>query len=718
MADVEPQASESFDGNLIDDDAALDGEDFPPERTQVPVGGTKPKKKRGKGKAANRGSIAQVKKRQFSEDQLRQTLGKTDLGETMARWDWESGSYTATVTRIQPQSFRGKNIQGYLSTFSESLTEDMIKGNFGGGTFDIKVRGPAPGGGHSCYLDGVRVKIAGDPRISESDPHYLDFARDGSAMMPEGFAPSSRDMSPRDRKRLTRGMAEQVPSLPPLPTPSSSQRSDEDTAMLRMSLETLQKHIRDQSAEAQRLRDRLTDDNSKDGAITQDALRLIKEAGENASQAQQESFNRIFEMSSKSGVPPEMLQSLTETHRAELRAMQESFEAKLTTERERGERDVTRLRDQADRDLASLREQHAREIERLREDSRRDIAQAREQSKGERESNQRQNELQIESLKATHALAIENLKNANESTKTILQATSDARIQGLEAELARLRTDLDSSKSLVAAQGDLAAQATKLKDVKESLGAVFAPDIPTMPVVAGSDEEETPKGIFGSLVKLANTEAGAQIVRTVLENMGGGGAPGQAPYLPSPYPPQPAYPQPGYPPQPPMYPQPSYPPGYEDVEGVEVPLEEDEVVEAPASSVENAPEIAAGTAPESSGDEPSPPAGQDFSNVQVPEHLAGMSPHMFVQVQMLVTAIEDGMKAGTSADEMASKVDAMSGGNQAELAMLVSMPPEGLAKQCCMIIPETQLGTFGGKKYIKELHAAIIRRIQAPPSAV
>jgi hypothetical protein len=89
----------------------------------------------------------------------------SELEKMMARFDWKSGDYTVVIKRIRP-----KKHAGFIETCYLPIYESYIEGNYGGGVYDITVRGPHPVNmALNAFLDGCRVKIAGSPKAIK--PH-------------------------------------------------------------------------------------------------------------------------------------------------------------------------------------------------------------------------------------------------------------------------------------------------------------------------------------------------------------------------------------------------------------------------------------------------------------------------------------------------------------------------------------------------------------------
>jgi hypothetical protein len=78
-----------------------------------------------------------------------------------------SGAIRVSVLRQLPTTWKGKNIEGLLSTYTTAIDEDFIRDTHGGGQFYLRVMRPRKSGTGFEYAGGKVIKIAGDPRIDD-----------------------------------------------------------------------------------------------------------------------------------------------------------------------------------------------------------------------------------------------------------------------------------------------------------------------------------------------------------------------------------------------------------------------------------------------------------------------------------------------------------------------------------------------------------------------
>ena len=605
-----PEDAMGPDPDLIDEDEV---EDDP-----GPVRKPKSRKKRGK-----RGDpdIAKAKQRPFVESQVRQSLAKSDITETMNRWDWESSDYEVAVKRVQPQSFQGRNTYGFIASFPHAIDEVFIQDNFGGGVYDLTVRGPHPkSGAKRSFLDGCRVKVAGPPRLSPMDSSLQS---GGSVVLPEP-SPEMGAMTRQQKAQSAGGWT----------TGSQGNGGGSDRGMERMAFDAITSQAKQDRAEVSRLQTRLLDQAAKpsevkppppppppDTSLQRETLKLARDSMDKVAESERaasEKFERIVDKigSQQQGIPPELLQSLSEQHRSEMTTQATSFQTQLSSERERFDREMGSLRDRSEREIDQTRgslqervdraqDESKRETERVREesarrleDTRRDSDRAlqlererserdhqseRDRSDRDRTSAEASHKMQVEHMKALHDGQVSQLTSTQQAQLTQLtgqhetsmkmaEASLEARILSLQSELDRTRSDLTSANTKIGEQGDLVQQATKLKTVSEALGGAFGLGAigggvggggGGVPVPSAPAEPEM-KGWLGTLMKFADSRLGENMfdfIKVAAAQAAGMGPaipslPGQMPPgygVPSQYGGQPAYPQ-----TPPGYAPPQY----------------------------------------------------------------------------------------------------------------------------------------------------------------
>jgi len=838
------------DPDLIDDIEDDGGIPARPEPSEKKRG--RPSKNKGQPDGSD------VRRRAFVESNVKTSLAKTDMMEVMNRYDWESGDYDVSILRVQPQTWHGRNIQGYIAAFPHFIDEDFIRENFGGGVYDLKIRGPNPrqGGAAKGFLDGCRVKISGEPKVSPIDKS-LAFDAGGVVLhTPQGGPPSQRQVADiraeAAQQRRSNAAWEQNP-----------QPAEQDPSLVKMSFNSLMERERQAAKEASVLRDRLIENSTKQNSgdsLTREALRLVRESADKAIEAERfsaerlkesedkhrEDFEKMMERmsSQRTGIPPEMLQTLTEQHRSEMATAHEARMTQLSQSQERHEREIGALRERYERELVVVQEraqenlnqvrselqgridrledQSRREIDREREVARKELEREREQARGElererqrlltestrlkddsdkrfgdldresktrfdraqedwqrridqltaqasadREALARSHQMQLDHMKALHETqanqitttlngqvqqersqreslvaqltaqhdsGVSQLKSQYDAQLKMMETSYKAQIDSLAAELARTRTDLDSTRQKVTDQGDLATQAQKLRMIGDSLQGVFGLGGAGALAPVRTDDvdieqrEVEPKSWFGKFMQFANSDMGAGLFDFLKSAAGaaamgaypGGGFPMPgAPGLPQTYGPPGGFvpPQPGgYAPSPYAVPQAPYggapypqpqPGQYRGVpqqeenpedEYIDEELEEGGEVEGDFVD-DNVPAEPAGAAPES----PRMPAGVQAQSGVRPEaqSTSNIPPEALQQMKVLVKGLEESMVNGVSPATLAQTIISMAPPEQ--LRPFVDTPVGNLANEISQVSPGSPLTTYQGKKYVGQL---------------
>ena len=701
--------------------------------------------------------------RPFVESGPLQIMAKDDLADMINRYDWESGEYDALLIRQQPQTWKHRNVHGYIASFTHPVDEDFIRGNFGGGVYDIRIRGPHPRTGKKGFLTGGRVKISGDPVIS----------------------PLEKDLDGRDEAEIS-------------PAMNIAPHLNEDN---NSSYKWMERREAEASKEAKKLRERLFEEALKskdDGSTTDKAMQYIQESTKRAIDAERRSAERILEEQEKtrmefdrltarmqnSGIPPEMLQTLTEQHRSEMNALNESRNVQIQQTHDRSEHEIKSLRERYEREIANLQDkmqeridraedQYRRELDRNREESdrrydklneewQRRIDQEKQGTRSDRESFERHNSMQVEHMKSLHDSQVAQERSQHESSSVQIksqyesqikmQETSlQARIDSMTMELERVRADLSVAQTKVQDQGDLATQAKKIRDVNESLGAVFG-----LGAAVGKNEladvdlepkQEEPKTWWGKLMQFADSPMGEGTF-DFIKNMAAGASgmyPPMMPGLPGGQQPPMYAPPPGYGPPQPQPPQQNYaPPPQAPYSSVYEPEEagtatghfvEEEAVEhagpvAEAPQVQEAPPAppadpthgAFGGVAYSKGPEISPEEVESLHNQDAqpkPQPPLQQQPQEIPQeaveqLKGMINGLEESMNTNVQPHTLAQTIMKMAPRQQVEGMAQTSLAQFVATIQ--RIAPDSMLLTFQGRKYLTALQQSLAQLLQQTPA--
>ena len=475
-SEEEENENEGFvDTDLLDESAA---EETPKKKPSAAA------KKRGRKKGDGETS---TRRRPFVESNVAANLAKSDLMDVMNRWDWDSAEYDCSLSRAQPQSWQGRNCHGFLASFTHALDENYILQHFGGGVFDIRVRGPNPQTGvKKQFLDGCRVRIAGPPILSDADRNYI--TPDGGGVIMAN--PIKGPPSGRHRREALENMGEQKPAWAEKKGGNGTPPPNDD--MLRRTFDHMAERERETASEARALRERLLEQSQiarSDGTMSQEALRIMQEAADRAIDAerrsgerQREEFERIRHEEKENrrefdtlitrlgdrhtGIPPEMLQTLSEQHRAEINALNEARNSQLTQEhgradremrtiRERYESEIQLLREKAKEDLAGVRndlqsrldretDSVKRETERARDQAAQDVAKIREEMVRRLDEDQKESTRRLDSMQQEHARQQE--RDREQHQRQVDQDREQSRLR-LEATEKQTRRDLEAAEA-------------------------------------------------------------------------------------------------------------------------------------------------------------------------------------------------------------------------------------------------------------------------------
>jgi hypothetical protein len=260
----------------------------------------KPVQKRGRKKGGGGPKDSSPRRRPFVESNVAANMAQNDLMNVMNRWDWDSAEYEVALYRAQPQTWQGRNCHGYLASFTHAIDEDYIIQNFGGGVFDVKVRGPnAKTGVSKTFLDGCRIRISGPPILSDADKNFL--TPDGQGVIMAN--PQKGPPSMKQRREAAMAPVER-PKPPWVEQRGNGAGSREDRDMVQMTFDRLSAREQQASEEARALRERLLEESrdkkSSSGSLDPQSLRIIQDATDRAIEAekraaerQREEFERI-----------------------------------------------------------------------------------------------------------------------------------------------------------------------------------------------------------------------------------------------------------------------------------------------------------------------------------------------------------------------------------------------------------------------------------------
>lgn len=96
-----------------------------------------------------------------------------ELDEILDNLDYtKSGQFYISLTRVEPRTFKGNRISGYITRCEEKIDYEWIKNMYGGGTYDVFVHAMTNGTWH--VKKRRRIDIAGDPIMTNMIGHDKD----------------------------------------------------------------------------------------------------------------------------------------------------------------------------------------------------------------------------------------------------------------------------------------------------------------------------------------------------------------------------------------------------------------------------------------------------------------------------------------------------------------------------------------------------------------
>jgi hypothetical protein len=239
-----------------------------------------------------------------------------------------------------------------------------------------------------------------------------------------------------------------------------------------MSFDRLGKLADSASEEAKQLRERLIDEATRKAGgegLSSEALLMIKESADRAIESERAAAERLrkteqqhrqdFERmiakvgNQNHGIPPEMLQSLTEQHRSEVNALNESRLTQLTQLQDRHEQEVNALRERYEREITNLQERNRDEVDRVRSELQGRLDREQEQFKREMERERDNNRKEMERLKEeadrryndAETQAKQRYEKLNDDWQRRFDQEQDRARAALEQAQERARTERDTA---------------------------------------------------------------------------------------------------------------------------------------------------------------------------------------------------------------------------------------------------------------------------------
>lgn len=483
-------------------------------------------------------------------DHLEPAENVKTLGDLYAKYSiGQNPGFQVAVHRTWPKMAPGgKKIDGFYDSWDTPLTVEQIQSEYGGGTYRLVIMGPHPKQPNvPKHYESLSIQLAGDPNF-ERKPRAQQTGGsggksddNGSSMvlppMPQEnpklaekameLAFSTADREREERKRLEDRSREdrQASERASLPVVESERRRADDLIRVeRERSEDIRKNAERQLAEA---RERFEAERE---AIRAEMDRVQQQVNSRPSMAAElrELKEAGIIKDDNSAAAKEMLAQVFERHRADISAMQASHSQFIESLRSAHERELVSLRETHQRELANERGASGMREQRIEER----LAAEREERRRDQERHQQalvERDNQWRDRMENNATMIQ---SSWESRHQSQLATYESRIQWLQQEIDRTKSELLEVKSKQAESQDLGAQLSRLSELKQltkdTLGLVDSVPASTTGSggggigLGGADD-------WRNTLAEGFTERLPDLVGRVAQMMGGGGMPGGMP---------------------------------------------------------------------------------------------------------------------------------------------------------------------------------------------
>ena len=378
-----------------------------------------------------------------------------DAGDDLLSWlDTLSGVHDKTIKliRVQPEKWGGQKISGHLTTLppDSRITEDEIKEEYGGGTYQIRVfiRDKK---GQFKQVRARNVDISGMPKIpidldqrggngKVEDPEVTKLVLDKM----EKVADESRDRADRIEKELR-----------------ESGKLDPDiisafTDPLKEQVHVYREELRDLKATMEALRNQKPDTSAFERMAESERLRAQEERRE------AKEFRSLLMQKPDTSSQDRLIEALVTNKASEINQIRTAFESERRQLIDAHNDEVKRINDRYDRMLETLKEDNKRLVDSIREDHKRIVDDYKRSLDSAKEDSKRQ----VDNTSASYEHRIKTLELAYQGTENILKE----RIESLKNELASTKGELtkvrdEKQKSPIEVIEDLVT-------LKESLSAL------------------------------------------------------------------------------------------------------------------------------------------------------------------------------------------------------------------------------------------------------
>lgn len=445
-------------------------------------------RKRGKSKKADKASD-----RSFEDSDLDKLLPRElpepaeivkGLGDMYAKYGiGEDPAFKIAVYRIWPKiAPGGMKFDGYYEEWDTPLSMDQIVSEYGGGQYRIVVMGPHPENDRQVkQYDSLQIGFPGDPKWSRVpralQGKQVEGANKGVEMPPmpsvaeppklaEVAMKMATDMADRERDERHRAEARGESKLDAAskmfqPVVEAERRRADD--VVRIERERSDERVK--AAET-----RLAETRSEVGELRAQMEQVARSQPRLADEIKSLADAGLFRSGEDGQAVKTILNQVLERHRADIETLQKQNQSFVESMRQAHEREIESMRSAHQRELDSEREAgRARET---RAEER--LASEREDRRRWEEQKRREMEDRDKAAKDRLDQALDTQRQNDESRRTMMDSIHENRLNQLQLELDRLRSEASDAKTRDRDQGDLLTQLHRMKEIsagaKEILG--------------------------------------------------------------------------------------------------------------------------------------------------------------------------------------------------------------------------------------------------------
>lgn len=412
------------------------------------------------------------------------------LGDIIAKYGiGDNPDFKLQVWRTYPKLFPGGvKADGFYDTWDQPLSEELIQSEYGGGTFRVVVMGPHPTKPNTPkHYDSVTLQLAGEPKYQRV-PRALqgrESADPGAPpapvpMMMHGENPKlaetamklavdMADKEREERRRVEERAGSSMDRANAMVAPvieAERRRADDVLAAQRERADAERAFLQQQLSEERDARKRIEERLESMEANRPSAVAELREL-----------LPMIGPRGDEGKTAERMLDSVMEKHRAEMEAIREQSRQTIESINKQHAETLSSMRASHQQEVTLLREANARELAAEREAGRRREERVEDQLKMEREERRRDQERHREVLeerdrqwKDRNEMQTAATNQAWESRHQSVVGNYENRIQWMQQEIDRLKSEMTDLRSKSVESTDPIAIVQKAKEIREAIG--------------------------------------------------------------------------------------------------------------------------------------------------------------------------------------------------------------------------------------------------------